>query len=768
MLMKQIISRSLVVFTTAMLVGVLQVRALAASPPPQWPVAPRAEKTAPSVVLIMTDDVGFGASSTFGGPVDTPTLDRLAKTGVRYNTMHTTGICSPTRAALLTGRNHTAVGVGNVVDAATVYPGYTSVIPKSAATVARILKDAGYSTAMFGKNHITPHWQSGPAGPFDQWPTGLGFQHFYGFLGGDTDQFTPALYNDTTAIDAARGSEDYILDRDMADKAIQWMRRQRAAAPQKPLFVYFAPGTAHAPHHAPRDWIDRYKGKFDRGWDETRRQTLARQKSLGVVPDNTQLADRFAPIPEWSSLTPQQRKVYARQMEVYAGALSFADHQIGRVIDEARALLGENTLVIYLQGDNGASAEAGLDGSLNEHGVLNAVNDSLDRMEQRIDEMGGPLTYGHYSIGWANAMNTPFPLAKQLPSHLGAVRNGMVIDWPGNTRQPEIVRNQLAHVIDIMPTILDVTGIKPPDSVEGVAQQSIDGRSLRPTFNDPYVRAGRDTQFFSIWDNLGLFHEGWWLGTVPKVFPWDLSRTLVPGSADNREWQLFDLRNDFSQSTDIAKKYPQKLAEMRARFFVEAERANALPIHRYEGSAGRPNAYSGLRSVSFRGAQNRLPEEAAPSLIGRSFTLQARVSLANDATNGVLFAIGGRFGGLSWFMKDGKMFAHYNLANVQRYELTTDRPVTAGRHDLELRLTTAGRGQSARIAVSVDSVVVGELALPRTLPFRYSLDETLDIGSDQGTAVTDSYAAPFSFAGTIEELTIVFPSESATAVTDVR
>lgn len=736
----------------------------AAKPAPAWPVSASVEQAAPSVILIMTDDVGFGASSTFGGPVQTPTLDRLARSGVRYNTMHTTGICSPTRAALLTGRNHTAVGIGNVVDAATAYPGYTSIMPKSAATVARVLRDAGYSTAMFGKNHITPHWQSGPSGPFDQWPTGLGFQHFYGFLGGDTDQYTPALYNGTTPIDAARGDKDYILDRDMADRAIEWMRRQRSAAPTKPLFVYFAPGTAHAPHHAPREWIERYRGQFDQGWDEVRRQTLTRQKALGVVPPNTRLADRFSPIPAWKSLTAQQRKVYARQMEVYAGALSFADDQIGRVIDEARTLLGDNTLVIYLQGDNGASAEAGLDGSLNEHGTLNGVQDSLDRMEQQLDELGGPMVHGHYSIGWANAMNTPFPLAKQLPSHLGAVRNGMVIDWPGKTREPAVVRNQLAHVIDIMPTILEATGVSLPATVDGVPQQRLDGRSLVPTFTDPRAPSPRDTQFFVIWDNLGLFHDGWWVGTVPQIYPWDLSRTMLAGSAEGRDWQLFDLRNDFSQSTNVAHQFPAKLAEMRARFFLEAERANALPIHRYEGAAGRPNPYAGIDTVSFRGPQVRLPEEAAPSLIGRSFALKARVQIPRDGAEGVLFAIGGRFGGLSWFVQQDRLFAHYNLANAQRFELAADRLLSEGKHELELRLTTTGRGQPAKMMLLIDGAAAGETTLPRTLPFRYSLDETLDIGSDQGTPVTEGYAAPFSFNGVLEELTIDFPKAASSAV----
>lgn len=724
--------------------------------PPPWPAITQAPSGAPSVVLIMTDDVGFGASSTFGGPVATPTLDRLARTGVRYNMMHTTGICSPTRAALLTGRNHSAVGIGNVVDAATAYEGYNSVMPKSAASVARVLRDAGYSTAMFGKSHTIPSWQSGPAGPFDQWPTGLGFQHFYGFLGGDTNQFAPVLYDGTRPIDPSRDRDDYILDRDFADQAIGWMRQQRAAAPGKPLFVYFAPGTAHAPHHAPREWIDRYRGQFDQGWDDVRRQTLARQKKLGVVPANTQLADRFDPIPAWQELTAQQKKVYARQMEVYAGALSFADHEIGRVVDEARALLGPDTLVIYLQGDNGASAEAGLDGSLNEHGVLNGVNDSLDEMERRLDQMGGPMTYGHYSIGWANAMNTPFPLAKQLPSHLGAVRNGMVIDWPGRTSQPEAVRSQFAHVIDIMPTILDAARITLPRSVDGVEQQPLDGRSLLPTFSDPYAPEARGTQFFNIWDNMGLYHDGWWAGSVPSVYPWDFTRVLGQTIVDGRQWQLFDLRKDFSQSTDVAAKFPERLARMQQLYFDEAARANALPIHRYEGAAGRPSNYAGLDAVRFAGPQSRLPEEAAPSLIGRSFKLAAQVNVPAGGADGVLFAIGGRFGGLSWYVKDGRIAAHYNLADVKRFDVAAEQTLTPGEHLLELRFDTTGRGKPAEITLLADGAVIGKGSVERTLPFRYSLDETLDVGSDEGTPVTEAYASPFTYAGSLHSLTISF------------
>jgi arylsulfatase A-like enzyme len=704
----------------------------------------------------MTDDVGFGASSTFGGPVATPTLDRLARTGVRYNRMHTTGICSPTRASLLTGRNHTAVAMGNVADAATGYEGYTSIIPRSAATIARILRDAGYSTAMFGKSHTIPHWESGPAGPFERWPTGLGFQHFYGFLGGDTNQFKPALYSGTQPIEPAANDPDYILDRDLADQAISWMRRQAAVAAGRPMFVYFAPGTAHAPHHAPRDWIDRYKGSFDGGWDEIRRATLARQKQLGIVPADTRLAERFEPIPRWTSLSPMQQRVYAREMEVYAAALSFADHETGRVIDEAHRLIGDNVLVIYLQGDNGASAEAGLDGTLNEHAALNGVSASLEDIDRKLDEMGGPMSYGHYSIGWASAMNTPFPLAKQLPSHLGAIRNAMVIDWPGHTGHPEVVRHQFAHVIDIMPTILDAAGVTTPGVVDGVEQQPIDGISLRPTFMNPDAPDLRRTQFFAIWDNMGMYHDGWWAGTWPNAWPW-VFPPYAPTRIEGRQWQLFDLRHDFSQSRDLAAKYPDKLAQLQSLFWSEAARAKALPIHRHEGREGMPSNYSGVSTVRFAGPQSRLPEEAAPSLIGRSFRLSARVDVPSPDTEGVLLAVGGRFGGLSWHLRSGRLTLHYNLAGVERFEISAQEALSPGTHELAARFDASPqRGGSASVTLMADGTVLGSGNIRRTLPFRFSIDETMDIGSDEGTPVTEAYQTPYRFTGVLQELSIEF------------
>jgi arylsulfatase A-like enzyme len=673
---------------------------------------------------------------------------------VRYSRMHTTAICSPTRASLLTGRNHSAVGMGNVTDAATDFEGYTSVIPKSAATVARVLRDAGYATAMFGKSHITPSWEMGPAGPFDRWPTGLGFNYFYGSLGGDTHQFSPTLYRGTTRADPPT-RPDYILDTDLADDAIRWLREQQSAAPGQPFFVYYAPVTAHAPHHAPAEWVARFKGRFDQGWDQVRLDTLQRQVELGVVPAGTRLAERLATVPEWSTLTAQQRKVYARQMEVYAAALAFADHEIGRVVDAAQALVGDELLVVYLQGDNGASAEGGLDGTLNEHGILNGVNASLDVQERRLAETGGPLSYGHFSIGWACAMNTPFPWVKQLASHFGGTRNGMVIRWPGRTANPQVVRTQFAHVIDLAPTILDAAGVAWPATVDGVAQQPVDGVSLRSTFGNPRAPEVRHTQFFNIWDNMAIYDRGWVAASWPESYPWNV-RTPSPTRIAGRRWQLFNVDEDFSQSTDLAAREPAKLAELQALFWQEAGRAKALPIHRYEGAAGRPSNYAGLSSFRFVGTTTRIAEDAAPRLIGRSFVLKADVTVPGRGADGVLLAVGGRFGGMSWHLRDGRPVLHYNFADIERYEIAASHRVAPGARRLEaaFELDPPGGEGGATVTLRVDGSEVARGRVLRTLPFRFSLDESFDVGADTGTPVTERYPSPNVFRGTLNTLSL--------------
>lgn len=725
--------------------------------PGAWPQIVRPAADAPSVLLIMTDDVGYGASSTFGGPVETPAFDAVAKEGLRYSTFTTTGICSPTRAALLTGRNHNAVNVGNVTDAASAFDGYTSVIPKSAATGARLLADAGYATGMFGKGHITPLWELGPGGPFDRWPTGLGFQHFYGFLQGDTNQWAPALYENTSPVDPPVGDPNYILDRDLADKAIAWIRTQRAATPDKPFFVYYAPGTSHAPHHAPADWIARYKGRFDEGWDVIRERTLARQKALGIAPRDARLAARPDSIPAWSTLSAEQKRVYAHEMEVYAAALSFADHEIGRVVEEARKEAGGNLMVVYIQGDNGASAEAGLDGTLNEHAAISGINDDLKTIAANLDKMGGPDALNHYSIGWAFAMNTPFPWVKQLASHFGATRNGMAISWPGHVAVPGGVRNQYHHVIDVMPTILEAAKVPLPQTVDGVAQQPFDGVSMAYSFNAPKAPSRRATQYYNIWDNMALYHDGWVAASVPEVMPWKFGDAAfnAPANIAGRQWQLYDLANDFSEARDVAARNPAKLEELKKLFFEEAGRNKALPIHRYEGRAGRPDYNAGRTHFRYTGPVSRILGDVGPPLAGTSFDIKATVRVDAGATDGTIMAVGGKFGGMALYVRDGRPTFHYNAANLERTTLAAPAPLAPGRHDVALRFDRRkGFVAPATATLVVDGVDQGSVTIPRSIGFRFTLDESFDVGSDSGTPASDAYQTPNRFAGTIESVDV--------------
>lgn len=724
----------------------------------EWPTLVKPAADAPSILLIMTDDVGFGASSTFGGPIATPTFDALAGDGLRYTQMTTTGICSPTRAALLTGRNHNAVNVGNVTDAASSFDGFTSNIPKSAATGARILQDSGYATAMFGKGHITPSWETGPTGPFDRWPTGLGFGHFYGFLGGDTNQWAPALYSDNSPVEAPTDQPDYILDRDLADKAIAWIDRAGGANNGKPQFIYYAPGTAHAPHHAPAEWIAKFRGRFDKGWDAIREETLARQKRLGIVPATTQLAARPNAIPAWSSLSVQQKRVYAREMEVYAAALAYADDQIGRVVDAMRRQANGNLIVVYIQGDNGASAEAGLDGTANEHALLHGLNDSLDQIASREAELGGPTTMNHYSAGWAFAMSTPFPWFKQLSSHFGATRNGVVVNWPDHIRDKGGLRSQFHHIIDVMPTLLDAAGVSAPAQVDGVRQQPMDGVSMRYSFDNKSAPSQRRTQYYSIWDNMGIYHDGWFAASVPEIMPWTFGRDAAkPAHIEGRQWHLYNLGKDFSETTDLAARYPQKLVEMKALFETEAGRNKALPVHRYEGMAGRPNYNAGQTHFVFTGPADRIPEDVAPPLATRSFVLTADVSLAKGQGEGVLLALGGRFGGLSWYLDKGRPNFRYNMMGGVQTTVSADTALLPGDHRIGVELKRRGGANEigAALTLLVDGKAVAHGDIPATVNLRFTLDESFDVGSDQGTPVApDRYAAPNLFSGVLKRLTI--------------
>jgi len=732
-----------------------------------FPQAVRAPAGAPNVLLVMTDDVGFGASSTFGGPIATPTFDRLAQHGLRYNRFHTAGICSPTRAALLTGRNHHSVGMGLFPNLASGFPGYTGMIPKSAASMAEVLRQNGYSTSMFGKNHSTPDIELGPTGPFDRWPTGMGFEYFYGFNAYGVNQWSPQLYEGTKPVEPPTDDPNYHLDRDLADHAIRWIRTEKGVDPDKPFFAYIATGTAHAPHHAPKDWIARYEGQFDQGWDRMREETFARQKALGVIPHDAKLSPRPAGVPAWDSLTPDQKRVFARMMEVYAASLSYADAQIGRVID-AIAQTGQldNTMIIFIEGDNGASAEGGLQGNTNETVALSGqIDEPISELVGRLDELGGPMTYGHYPVGWAWAMDTPFQWTKQIASHFGGTRNGMVVSWPRGVADEGGLRSQFGHVADIFPTVLEAAGIQAPTEVNGVAQKPLEGVSLAYTFRTPKAPERHTTQYFELMGNRGIYKDGWFANTTPRRVPWQVGSKPPGNAADDYQWELYDLRKDYSQAVNIAKANPAKLTELKAAFWREAESHNVLPIDdsfvdRPALVGRQPRFGDGRKSFRFPGDLTRLPSEVAPEIGRRSFRMTADVDIpAGVKPEGVVATLGGRFGGWGFLILDGRPVVVHALSEQARYKyrVATTEPLKTGKSKLTFDVHYTGErpGGPADVTISVDGRQVATGRIPRTLPSgKGSGPETFDIGRDTGTPVVEDYAVPFAFKGEIRELTV--------------
>lgn len=733
-------------------------RTAADAAPPSWPRNAVAPQGAPNVLLILTDDVGFGAGSTFGGPVPTPTFDALAARGLRYNRFHTTAICSPTRASLLTGRNPHNVGVGNTTNLPTGYPGYTSVIPPSAATVAEILRINGYATAMFGKGHVTPEWEMSQAGPFDRWPTGLGFQYFYGFLGADMSMFAPLLVENTHPVELDLGKPDYHFDADMSERAIAWIREQHALAPTKPLFVYYAPGTAHAPNHAPRPWLDKFRGRFDAGWDQVRAETFARQKKLRVIPANAALATRPAELPAWNELALPRRRLYARYMEAYAASLAYADAQIGRVIDTLRDLdLYDNTLIIYIQGDNGASIEGGRHGRLFEQSGVSGFDEDPDYALSRIDEIGGPTTYSLNAGGWGWALNAPFPWAKRVASHLGGTRNGMVMSWPARIRDAGGLRTQFHHVSDVMPTILEAAGLEAPSSVNGVAQKRLDGISMLYTLNDAGAPSRRRTQVFEVFENLGLFHDGWLLSTRPVGTPWDAQRAQRV-ALEKRTWELYDLRTDFSQTRDLARSNPAQLASMQQMFWIEAARNNILPVHApSEGSEGRPTLTAGRNTFTYFPGITNVPENSAPPTMRRRFSIAADVVIPQSGASGVLVAQGGRFGGYAFYIHDGRAVFHYNAIDPRHYSIRTSGTLTPGEHSLvaEFLPDSAAPGAGGTVTISIDGQAAATGRVEQTLTAWISHTEGFDVGEDRGTPVSADYLVERSrFTGVLQKLVV--------------
>ena len=709
------------------------------APTPAKPLRP--PEGAPNVVIILIDDMGFGASSAFGGPINMPTLERVADEGLRYNRFHTTALCSPTRQALLTGRNHHSVGMGNITECATTAPGYNSVRPNSAATIAETLRLNGYSTSAYGKMHQTPVWEVSQSGPFDHWPTGEGFEYFYGFVGAETNQWAPTLFEGTTPVEPP-DDPDYHLTPDLVNHATAWVRSQQSLTPDKPFFVYLSFGATHAPHHVPPEWSDKYKGVFDQGWDQVREETLARQKKLGVVPQNCQLTERSKGIPAWAELTDDARKVAARLMEVYAGFAEHTDHYAGVFLDALKEMgVLDNTLVFYIAGDNGASAEGLISGSYNEMITLNYLADSIESVLAHYDDFGTVAAYNHYPVGWAHAMDCPYQWTKQVASHWGGTRNGMAVRWPKGFKSKGEVRSQWHHVIDIAPTILEAAGLPEPVQVHGVTQQPIEGVGMNYTFDDPKAADRRVTQYFEMFGNRGIYHQGWSAMTI-HVVPF----SKEPATWEGDVWELYDGATDWSQAVNVADKHPEKLAELKDLFLIEAGKYNVFPLDDRRTMltnpdvAGRPDLLGGRTSMTFYPGMVQLMENTVPNVKNKSHTITADIE-APDAGNGVIVAQGGRFGGWSLYMKDGVLKYCHNYIGLEQFPVAAAEPLPTGRVTVQYRFTYDGGdpGAGGTGALYVNNKKVGEAHLEKTVPYTFSLDETLDIGCDLATPVTDDY-----------------------------
>jgi arylsulfatase len=706
---------------------------------------------APNVMVIMLDDVGYGAPSAFGGPCQTPVFERLAEGGLRFTRFHTTALCSPTRQALLTGRNHHSVGMGGITEIATSAPGYNSMRPNTKAPVAEVLRLNGYATGQFGKCHEVPVWQTSPAGPFDAWPTGGGgFEHFYGFLGGETNQYEPALYDGTSPVEQPKSSEEgYHLTEDLTDQAIAWVRQQKTLMPDKPFFCYFAPGACHAPHHVPKEWADHYRGRFDQGWDAIREETLARQKELGVVPENAELTTRHAEIPAWDEIEPALKPVLARQMEVYAGMLEHTDHHIGRLLAALEELgVFDDTLVYVITGDNGASAEGGLRGSFNELLALNgmAAIETPEFMASRIDKFGTPEAYNHYAVGWAHAMDTPYQWTKQVASHWGGTRNGTIVHWPNGMRSAGEVRSQFSHVIDVAPTILEAAGIPEPTMVNGVLQSPMEGTSMLYSFDDAEAPERHDQQYFEMFGNRGIYHKGWSAVTKHRT-PWLVTGRQV--AFDDDVWELYDGSNDPSQAHDLAAEMPDKLHELQRLWLIAAARYDVLPMddrvaERFNSElAGRPELITSDTQVLY-GGMRRLTEHSLVNVKNKSFSVTAEIASTNGPVSGVILAQGGSFGGWSLYTKEGRAKFAYNLCSVELAEIEAEQPMSSGEHQvrMEFAYDGGGLGKGGTVSLFYDGDKVGEGHVEHTVPFLFSADETADVGQDDGTPVAPDYDSP--------------------------
>jgi arylsulfatase len=730
------------------------------SNPSKIPVV-KAPAGAPNVLIILIDDCGFGQWGTFGGQIPTPNLEKLAKNGLRYTRFHTTALCSPTRAALLTGRNHHSAATGCITELGSSFPGYTGQVPKSCAMVSEIVRQNGYSTAFFGKNHNIADWETSVSGPFDRWPNMQGFDHFYGFVGGEANQWAPALYDGTTPVEmeVPKGREDnYTLNEHLADKAIDYVRRQKSITPDRPFFVYFAPGATHAPHHVPKDWMAKFHGKFDQGWDKYREETYQRQLQLGAIPPDTKLTPRPKEIPAWDSLDADQKRVAARLMEAFAAYTAQTDHEAGRLIqsiDDMGQI--DNTLIFWEIGDNGASLEGTLSGVFNEMSSLNGLPEDTAFALKHIDEIGGPRAYNHYPVGWAWAMNTPFQWGKQVASHLGGTRNPLVVSWPKKIKDVGGVRTQFHHCIDIVPTILEAAGIPEPISVNGATQKPIEGVSMVYSFVDAKARGNRKTQYFEMFGNRAVYDNGWIATCRHGRLPWE---NLGSADFEKDEWQLYNLDHDFSEANNLAATNPQKLKELQDLFWIEATKYNVLPLDdrfiERADPAMRPSLIEGRRKFTFFPGVRRVPESSSPNVKNKSHAITAEVEIPPDGADGVLVAAGGNVGGYALFVKDGKPSYEYNYFTVERFKVTSEDKLAPGKHTIGLafKYDGGGVGKGGTAALFVDGKEVAKGRIEKTILGRFSADETFDTGEDTGSPVSDLYKAPFQFAGTIKKVEI--------------
>lgn len=739
----------------------------------------RPPEGAPNILIILIDDAGFGSSSAFGGPCQTPNAERLAAGGLRFTRFHTTALCSPTRQALLTGRNHHSVGMGNITELATGLPGFTSIRPKAAAPIAMTLKLNGYSTAQFGKCHEVPVWETSPIGPFDAWPTGGGgFEYFYGFLGGETNQWYPSLFDGTVPVELDKTPEEgYHLVDDMTSKAIKWIGQQKALAPDKPFFVYFAPGACHAPHHAPREWIDKYKGKFDQGWDKVREETFERQKKLGVIPADAQLTPRHEEIPAWDDMPAELKPVLARQMEVYAAFLEYTDHNIGRILGALEKLgILDDTLIYYIIGDNGASAEGTLQGSFNEMINLNGLSqlETPEFLLSHLEDFGGPKSYGHYAVGWAHAMDTPYQWTKQVASHWGGTRNGTIVHWPKGIKAKGEMRNQFAHVIDVAPTLLEVAGLPAPSFVNGTQQMALEGTSMAYCFDDPGAEERHVTQYFELWGNRGIYHKGW-TAVARHRTPW-LLVGIKPRPFDDDEWELYDTTKDWTQANNLAAQMPEKLHELQRLWLIQAARYNALPLDdRGEeradpDRAGRPRLIKGNAQVLFRG-MGRLGENCVVNIKCKSHNVSADLVVPEGGAQGVIVAQGGICGGWSFYVKDGKLKYCYNLLGIHRFYTEGTTVLTPGEHTvrMEFAYEGGGPGKGGKITLYLDGRKDGEGGVAATEPVLFSADDTCDVGVDAGSPISEDYGSQGNaFNGDVKGVLIEAGDDSYTHMIDAE